>query len=104
MAVRRTPKIKEAMVRALNLAIEYLNHPDMPRLSGDHGPTDIARYLQTCTGLIEAPGKLEEKKYILGDLQLAADYLDNPEVAKLPFAVRTTNIADMLREMIRDLK
>jgi hypothetical protein len=105
MTVKRTPRIKEAMVNALLTAMEYLNHPDMPKLpNARFEPKELARFLDTCCNLIEAPGRLQEKKYVLDDIQLAADYLNNPAVTKIPFAVRSSNIARMLREAIRDLK
>jgi len=105
MPVRRTPQIKEAMVNALRTVMEYLNHPDMPKLpNARFEPKELARFLDTCCNLIETPGRLQEKKYVLNDIQLAADCLSNPAVTKIPFAVRSTNIARMLREVIRDLK
>ena len=102
---RRAPKIKAAMVRALTTAIEYLQHPDMPiMLDHQHLPDQLANFLNTDINLIEAPGRMEEKKYVLDDLQLAADYLSHPKVRAMPFALNSSNVARALREVIRDLK
>ena len=101
---RRTPAIKVAMIHALEMAIEYLQHPDMPHLPEHHAPGELARFLVTDTDLISAPGRMEEKKYVLDDLQLAADYLSDPKVRAMPFALNSSNIARALREVIRDLK
>jgi hypothetical protein len=105
---RKTPKVKEEMVAAIRKAIEYFEHPDMPVLAAHRvntfSPSDIVRFLVTDINLIKAPGRLQEKKYVLGDLQIAADYLSHPLVTAIPFSIRSTNIARMLREVIRDLK
>lgn len=101
---RRTPARKAAMIHALETAIEYLQHPDMTIMVGfPHDPDQLASFLRTDINLIGAPGKMEEKKYVLDDLQLAADYLDHPKIRALPFALNSSNIARSLREMIRDL-
>jgi hypothetical protein len=102
--MRRTPKIKEAMVGALYTAIEYLQHPDMPRLPRYESPSWLADALGRDAKLINAPGRLQEKTHVLGDLQSAADYLSNPKVTAIPFALRTSVVARRLREVIRDLK
>ena len=102
---RRTPARKAAMIHALETAIEYLQHPDMPIMVGfAHEPDRLASFLRTDIDLIDAPGRMEEKKYVLGDLQLAADYLDHPKIRAMPFALNSSNIARALREVIRDLK
>jgi hypothetical protein len=104
MSIKRTPQIKEAMTNALRTAIEYLSHPDMPTLPHGEHPTRLANFLETDIGLINHPGRIPEKKYVLGDIQLAADYLSNPKVTRIPFAIRSSNIARALQEVIRDLK
>jgi len=101
---RRTPEIKETMVRAIATAIQYLNHPDMPILPGNFTPSEIARFLRTDIDLLSAPGKIQEKNYIMDDLQIAADYLSHNKVRAMPFALNSSNIARSLREIIRDLK
>jgi hypothetical protein len=103
---KRTPAIKEAMSRALLTAIEYLDHEHMPSLPRYEHPQRIARQLESCIATIQSKGSLRSsaKKFVLGEIQIAADYLSNPKVAKIPFALRTTSIARMLREVIGDLK
>jgi hypothetical protein len=104
---RKTPKVKEEMANAIRTAIEYFNHADMPMLPGrkvNIGPSDLARFLETDIQLITAPGHLQEKKYVLGDLQMAADYLNHPIVTAVPFSLNSSNVARILREIIRDLK
>jgi hypothetical protein len=98
---RRTPKVKESMVLALNTAIEWLKYPDMPILPGNFTPAEIARFLRTDIDLLLAPGQLQEKKYVIGDLQIAADYLSNPRIKTFIFP---SSVASALRGIIRDLK
>lgn len=105
MAVRRTPEIKEAMDRALRLTLDYLNHPDMPVLPRYDPPHVLADAVVTCRHLLEGPMRSKtSKQAIMNTLQAVADYMSNPKVARINFAIRTSNIARMLREMIRDLK
>lgn len=105
--IRRTPRVKETMVRILALAIKFLNTPDLPLVSSPHRPTDLARFLETCASLLSADGRLQEKSYVLDDLQLAANYLCHPKVARHPVpqgALTPLELASYLREMVRDLK
>jgi hypothetical protein len=103
--MRRTPEIKEAMTRALRTAMEYLNHREMPTLPQYENPRAIADSLVVCIELINAPLRSKiAKKALMTSLQRAADYLSNPAVTRIPYAVRSSNIARMLREVIRDLK
>jgi hypothetical protein len=86
--------------------VDLLLHPDMPVVGKEshHNPAELARYLDTDADLLSAPGKIEEKKYVTGDLQLAADYLSHPTVSRLHLAVPPSNYARALREIVRDLK
>jgi hypothetical protein len=102
--IRRTPEVKIAMVATIHKAMEYLNHPAMQNVRGYVPATEIARFLQTDVQLLGYPGRLQEKKYVMGDLQLAADYLSHPTITALPFEIRTPNIAQSLRQLIADLK
>ena len=105
--IKRTPQVKTKMSEILYAAILCLEDPRLPAeciVPGPHSPQDIARYLQTDMDLINAPGCLQEKKYVLGDLQLAADSLSHPILYPLRRELNAANIANALRGVIRDLK
>ena len=106
MSTRRTPQIKKAMSVALGTVIDYLKHPDLPHLPRYITPDQMTNVLETCLDIINNPGGIRGKKseYVLGSLQHIADYLSNPKVTRLNFTIRSSNIARMLREVIRDLK
>ena len=101
---KRTLKIKAAMVKALEIAIDYLHQPDMPTIPNYEEPLRYSDFLQEAIDAIQAPGPIKNKKYLLYNLQAVADYFNHPKVWSLPFAIRTSNLASSLREMIRDLK
>jgi hypothetical protein len=103
--MRLTSTTKEAMSRAIQIAADYLEHPSMVILPRPHShPQNVARALYLAKQLITAKGRLLKKKEIMNDLQVAADYLSNPQVVALPFTLKTSNLARALREIIRDLK
>ena len=105
MAVKRTPEIREAMDRALRLTLDYLNHPDMPVIPRYEHPRVLADAVVACRRVLEGPLRSKtSKRAVMNTLQMVADYMSNPKVAAKHFAIRTTNVASMLREMIRDLK
>lgn len=101
---KRTPQIKAKMSEILYAAVLCLQDPRLPIVPSTHPPQDIARFLQTDSDLITAPGRLQEKKYVLGDLQIAADYLSHPSLYHLRRELNAGGIARALREIIRDLK
>ena len=101
---RRTPETKSAMSHAVLLAAISLEHPSMVVLPGKDPPKDVARALYLAEQRLSAPGPVRGRREIMNDLQVAADYLSHRDVAALPFAVNTSNVARSLREMVRDLK
>jgi hypothetical protein len=104
---KRTPRVKAKMGEILYSAILCLEDPRLPKIlerSDQHDPSDIALFLRTDDDLIAAPGRLQEKKYVLDDLQIAADYLSHPSLSSLQRELNSYNIANALRQMIRDLK
>lgn len=105
MAVKRTPEIREAMDRALRLTLDYLNNSDMPVLPRYDHPRVLADAVVTCRHLLEGPLRSKTaKRAIMNTLQSVADYMSNPRVAEMRFAIRTPQVARMLREIIADLK
>jgi hypothetical protein len=103
--IKRTPKIRALMDHAIQLAIDMLEHPSMPAPPENrHIPQGIARALDIARLLLNHPGVLHRKKEVMSDLQAAADYLSQPEVRSLNFAIRPFIVAGNLREIIRDLK
>jgi hypothetical protein len=103
---RRTQETKKAMTHAIGVAIEFLEHPSIANVDGRHDPRDLARSLHWCARELAKPGKLKAamKEDIMLDLQLAADYLSCPQVAKQPFALSPLSVARALREIITGLK
>jgi len=69
-----------------------------------HDPSRLASFLATDAQLLSPPGRIQEKQYVRGDLQLAADYLSHPDVSRLRLAVSPASYARALREIVRDLK
>jgi len=103
--IKRTPQIRALMVHAIQLAIDLLEHPSTPKLSGSPAtPKDLALCLYAAQRLINSPGSLHRKKELLIYLQEAADYLSHGIVtAHLHTVVRPSMAAANLRAIIRDL-
>jgi hypothetical protein len=96
-------RIASQMVKKV---IDLLHHPDMPVIGNEdiHDPSRLATFLTTDADLLSPPGRIQEKQYIMGDLQATADYLSHPAVQRLHLAVPPSNYARALREIVRDLK
>jgi hypothetical protein len=92
--------------RLVAKVVDLLQHPDMPVVGAEdhHDPARLTTFLAIDAELLSAPGKIQERKHVMGDLQLAADYLSHPAVARLHLAVPPSNYARALREIVRDLK
>jgi hypothetical protein len=101
---RRTPETRAASSHAVLLAAEYLEHPSMVVLPGRDHPRNVARALYLVEQRLSAPDPVKNRREVMNDLQVAADYLSHKDVTSLPFAVNTLNVARALREVIRDLK
>ena len=103
--IRRTARVKEAMVQAVQLAIDEISHPGLAAVVPEPGDArDLARSLFWVQKLLLAEGRLEDKHEVMNVLQEAADFLSRREIVALPFAVNSSTIARTLREIVRDLK
>lgn len=95
------------MISTIRVAIDYLNELQSTFESQDrgcwhirHSPEDVVRFLRTDIDLISSGGRLQEKKYVLADLQIAADCLSHPSIDSMG----SRQIAKSLCEIISHLK
>lgn len=103
MAKKRTPSAKVEMSAVMLLAIQCLERPGLPLLRGHHEPDRLASFLKTDVNLISSPGRLQERQYVVDDLQYAANYFSHPDVSGLDFPFPAPDIARALRSIARNL-
>lgn len=106
-----TPSEVDGVDHLVRLTADFLEHPDVERLSP--GAPDTRRKLETVWGLTKAylqrnPTRLAPSAALAGKLshatQEAADALSFPPVARLNLAVSPTIVAATLREVVRRMK
>jgi hypothetical protein len=106
-----SPSEVDGINHLVRVTLEFLEHPDVVEI--DDGAPVTRRKLETVWGLVRVnlqqhPARLAPSATLAGKLsyaaQEAADVLSRPEVTRIPFAVRTTNVASALREVVRRMK
>jgi len=106
-----TPQEIEGIDHLVKVACELLEHPETSAVR-ENSP-DLARSLLTVWGTAwehcsRNPTRRVLTKALADKLsevaQRAADTLSHPDVARIPFAVRSTMVATPLREVVRRMK
>jgi len=104
--IKRTTTFKTVASGYIQDAIRMLCLPVTPVLPEYEPPHRIASFLETSLKLINYPGRLQEKKYVIGDLELAASYLREPRVVDATKYVepRSETLAHHLQKIATSLR
>ncbi len=95
----------------VKLTFDYLNHPDVADTVPGAQITKLK--LNTVWGLVwthlqQHPTRPVPSRALAAKLsfaaQEAADLLDSPKIRAIPFAIRSTNVARSLRDLVKRLK
>ncbi len=109
--VERTSDSRRLVIaQTLLIVAKYLEEAGLPTVAGIEPPDRLASFLRTDSKLVSPPGPIEEKNYVLGDLQLVVKYLNSRDVKSqertktpFPYALPSSDLVHDLREIFRDL-
>lgn len=101
----------EGIDHLIKVTSDFLDHPDVVNTVA--GVSIINSKLRGVWSLVwtylqQHPTRRVPSRALAGKLsfaaQAAADVLDHPEIRKIPFAVRSANVASALRVLVKRMK
>ncbi len=106
MASRQlSSKKNHGAAHILQVASNYLTHPEIMSITSEASvPLADDLYKIHLHLNRQGPLKKSDVRQIMDIAQRAADILQSPQASAIPFAIRSSNVARGLRELIADLK